>query len=1079
MRLDNPANKCNEKGKAMSTSETSAHVLIAGDATQDLIAYRRPNHEIAELADGKTSSQNWRSYPTIEPLILRGGCDLLFDFIRQRLGDDAVLQLADKETAGIQSKVLLKVAKAPEKKDPEKTVWRIDKYEGYTGPESDKKSALDVPESLDGIRLLVIDDAGNEFRYAESTDTLITRALAQGVPLLIKLSRPLDNAKGGEGKLIPALRARSTTAAPVILSMDMWTFRAEGLPVSRGLSWERTAADFAAWIRKDAKFASLCTCADFIVVRLSLEGVLIFDTRSGEQKRRDKDEKAPSFTLIYDPSCIEGDLEEKTDGRMVGYSAAFTASLAASLSKGVRIAIQDVVAALRIGSASGLIASRDLLAKGYGPTQDGKKRLVNPAAPSLSPSTASLSVAPPTSAPSMIESTPFAIIQVPDPATWWTTTPPNWTILGQKTSTQVVELAIKILNNKTKPDAEGVPVARFGGLCAVDRWEIEGYRSIRGLMREYLDRKSVTRPLCVAVFGQPGCGKSFGVKAIAESVFGKKPDTLTFNMSEFIKVEELTRALHLVHDKARDCSVPLIFFDEFDSMRDGKPLGWLKHYLAPMQDGTFRDGEHEHPIGKAIFVFAGGTSHSFASFSQKSTAYEKTERENFIQNKGPDFLSRLRGYADVLGPTQRSPSDFGAMLRRAIVFGYNLKKQTDEMGETSPIIQLENPLAYALLRVSGYHHGLRSLDAILDMSRLSVIRGLVPSALPSSAQLSLHLNAEEFFGLMASYSELSEKARLDLLAPLIHNFYRETQWQDLLKKDAGDVHEEWDKLGNGYQDSNLQQANQLPTRILKNGYTIVPKTAKSNVPAVMGFTPRQLRKLAIEEHDRWIAEKNNSGWRYAPIDKKEPSLRLHPLMIAWDRLPIMERKKDLDAIGYIPDLLSAAGLSLIDIDPPDSIAHCPWDDGELEKQVSFQVRAVIQNKAGLILLTRQVSDNTTVWDLPGGAVAYDEHADRALIQTLFSLFKQSGVPANVTAAIRRFAGSMPFETTPGIKGNVTDALYYECVAEQLPDGNLDGELKWIAPKELTVQQDVPSATRQFVERWNAGVEFRKTNGLLP
>ncbi len=1062
----------------MTPSDKSIRVLVAGDATSDLIAYHRPNHEPAAFnRESDPPFQNWRTYPSVEPLTIMGGNDLLTDFIGQLCGKESVQTVVSNKQTVVQSRALLKIAKAPEKCDPDKTAWRIDKYEGYTGPEEDTPFGIDIPAEFSGIHLLVIDDAGNGFRYATHADCLIKQALAQGVPLLVKLSRPIDNAKGWS-KTISSLQQRTNKAVPVILSMDMWTFRAEGLPVSRGLSWERTATDFAAWIRKDAKFAVLCNCADFIVVRLSLEGVLLYDTRSKAEKKEAGDENAPAFTLIYDPSSIEGDLEEKTDGKMVGYTAAFTASLAAGLSSGDRIAVQSVAGVLRNSCINGLNAARELLNKGYGPAQDGKKKLLNPVAPGLRPSTQSVSAPLPTSAPQMIDKTPFAIIQVPDPAPWRTTTPPNWTILGQKTSTQVVDLSIKILNNRTKPDLDGVPVARFGGLCAIDRWEIEGYRSIRGLMREYLDRKTVARPLCVAVFGQPGCGKSFGVKAIAEAVFGKKPDTLTFNMSEFMKVEELTRALHLVHDKARDGSVPLIFFDEFDSMLDGVPLGWLKHFLAPMQDGTFRDGEHEHPIGKAIFVFAGGTSHSFARFEQKGSDCDKMVRDNFIDNKGPDFLSRLRGYVDVLGPTQRSPSDFGAMLRRAIVFGYNLKKQTDEMGETAPVIQLDNPLAYALLRVSGYNHGLRSLDAILDMSRLSVIRGLVPSALPSSAQLSLHLNAEEFFGLIASYFELSKESRLKVFAPLIHDFYRETQWVDLPKKAAGEAHEDWEQLGQGYQDSNLQQANQLPTRILKNGYTIVPKTGPSDVPAVMGFTPRQLRKLAIEEHDRWIAEKNNSGWRYAPLDKKEPTLRLHPLMIAWDRLPVMERKKDLDAIGYIPDLLSAAGLSLIDIDPPDSIAHCPCDDSELEKQMRFQVRAIIRDKAGAILLSRQTVENATVWDLPGGTVARDERVDLALIQALSSLPTQSGAPANVKAAIRRFTGSMPFQT-PGIKGNVTDILYYECAAEQLPDGTLDGELKWITPKELTGQQDVPSATQQFIERWNAGIEFRKAKGLLP
>ena len=33
-----------------------------------------------------------------------------------------------------------------------------------------------------------------------------------------------------------------------------------------------------------------------------------------------------------------------------------------------------------------------------------------------------------------------------------------------------------------------------------------------------------------------------------------------------------------------------------------------------MQDGVFRAGDSVHPIGKAIFVFAGGTSSTYQQF---------------------------------------------------------------------------------------------------------------------------------------------------------------------------------------------------------------------------------------------------------------------------------------------------------------------------------------------------------------------------------------------------------------------------------------------------------------------------------
>jgi hypothetical protein len=61
-----------------------------------------------------------------------------------------------------------------------------------------------------------------------------------------------------------------------------------------------------------------------------------------------------------------------------------------------------------------------------------------------------------------------------------------------------------------------------------------------------------------------------------------------------------------------------------------------------MQDGAFQDGQINHPIGRSIFVFAGGTSTTMAAFDQGPT-------NAFKDVKGPDFISRLKGFINVLG----------------------------------------------------------------------------------------------------------------------------------------------------------------------------------------------------------------------------------------------------------------------------------------------------------------------------------------------------------------------------------------------------------------------------------------------
>src|SRR5262249_42744032 len=102
--------------------------------------------------------------------------------------------------------------------------------------------------------------------------------------------------------------------------------------------------------------------------------------------------------------------------------------------------------------------------------------------------------------------------------------------------------------------------------------------------------------------------------------------------------EDLVLAFHMIRDAGAKGRMPFVFWDEFDT----DDFKWLKHFLAPMQDAEFHSAGHAFPFGRGIFVFAGGVSHSMASFQMKA--------QNDPANKGPDFISRLLGYPDLKGP---------------------------------------------------------------------------------------------------------------------------------------------------------------------------------------------------------------------------------------------------------------------------------------------------------------------------------------------------------------------------------------------------------------------------------------------
>jgi hypothetical protein len=287
----------------------------------------------------------------------------------------------------------------------------------------------------------------------------------------------------------------------------------------------------------------------------------------------------------------------------------------------------------------------------------------------------------------------------------------------------------------------GLPIERMGAWVSVDRIEIESVRSIRLIANQYLNQERRQRPLNLAVFGPPGSGKSFAVKQMAKgwAAGGKRIETLEFNVAQFTSPADLAVALQRVRDAAVEQSLPLVFWDEFDTPIEGRELGWLARFLAPMQDGVFMEGGMARPIGPAIFVFAGGTHPTFARFKERAVTVPGA--------KATDFLSRLRGHIDVLGPNPRDDADRAFMLRRALLLRSQLLGRAPHL-VTGGHASIDPGVLRALLEAPEYLHGARSMEAIIEMSGLAGRLRYERSALPAAHQLGLHVDAAAFLALI-------------------------------------------------------------------------------------------------------------------------------------------------------------------------------------------------------------------------------------------------------------------------------------------------------------------------------------------
>jgi len=551
--------------------------------------------------------------------------------------------------------------------------YHVKKFMGYTGPETGLPSMPFKFRERESS-IMVIDDAGNGFREMEEK---WPSQLMDGDPtIVLKMSSPLFR-----GSLWEHLLEEHGRNLILIITAD--DLREHGASITRRLSWERTAEDFM-WQMENNR--SLEDLRDLnVVVRIGLEGAIHYN--SGDAR------------LFYHPQLFEGNLTERAPGKMQGCGSAFTAGFTAALSEG-----NGMDECIRRGMA----AAARLLEMGFSSKPDY-----------------------PVSEIFRSPGEDVGAVEIPKhPRGLWTiaSSPPIFDI-------EAVSRYI-VINGYSRRKCP-LPVAHFGKLITADRREIEGYQSIRNLMMEYMKNDNPERPLCIGVFGPPGAGKSFAVSQLAASVDPERIKPLNFNISQFRCEDDLIDAFHQIRDAVLEGMVPQAFFDEFDSPLGEKKLGWIKYFLAPMQDGEFREGDSMHPLGKSILVFAGGTSSTFQEF-------ESQDPEVLREAKVRDFISRLRGYVNIIGPDPQHRRDKFFMLRRAILLRSMFERKAPHLFDTGRRLRIDEGVLNAFLMIPEYRHGVRSMEAIVDMSILQDVRKFEKASLPPAVQLDLHVDGELF-----------------------------------------------------------------------------------------------------------------------------------------------------------------------------------------------------------------------------------------------------------------------------------------------------------------------------------------------
>ena len=874
-----------EQNKAIS-------IVVTGDVTIDWNIAHEP-HKLREPTDwtGEMScSMSWQY----------GSASLLADLIKtmtnqlkSKLSAPPEVMSPDtpapkKETVGpFNSHFVHSYAvwapyhdKKPGGGKPGKPCWRVERFVGLDRP-SKKAAKLSTckiaPRDPANADIIVIDDSNLGFRDQPShwPQAIRTPSRNGKAPwIIVKMSKPV-----AKGKLWEHLVSGFSSRLIVILTID--DLRQSEIQVSSRISWERTAQELLWELTHNPKVNGLNNSA-YTIVSFGPTGALLL-------QEHNKPAEAPK--LLFDPLNMEGEGSAEK-GMMIGKTSILVARIVRE------IILNPETPDFVKGIQCGVTAMRHLNKIGYDTGTDKVPRLHFPTEKVMA---------------DLKNEAPLAVARLPIFNGENKGRPSSWTILKDRYYNDLEQLSQRIVLEGATTALKEVPVARFGQLVTVDRQEIEALRSIHSLISEYCNRDE-ERPLSIAVFGPPGSGKSFAVKEIAkvanpDKIAGK---TLTFNLSQFNKSSELIDAFHQIRDVALSGKIPLVFWDEFDSTVDSKELGWLRYFLAPMQDGEFQQGQLTHPVGKAIFVFAGGTRSSIDSFLKNAKEKEKT---TLADAKVPDFLSRLKGFLNVLGPNPQKADendDPYFIVRRALLLRSLFKWVTPHLFDENKL-NLDKGILRAFLHVDTYRHGARSMESIVAMSRLGNATQFNRSCLPPEEQLSLHVDPKAFIALV-HHLELEGKL-LEKLAQLNHELFCERLkaqgyvWGEVTDEEAHPrMHSSlvaYHNLSEHEQEQNRSAVRDIPNKLAAFGYVMVPR--RNNEPD-LELPSNELEAMAKREHERWMETKINDKWEYST--ETEKGNNLHALLVDWNELPETEKEKDRSIISRISCLLGEAGYTI-------------------------------------------------------------------------------------------------------------------------------------------------------------------------
>jgi hypothetical protein len=235
-----------------------------------------------------------------------------------------------------------------------------------------------------------------------------------------------------------------------------------------------------------------------------------------------------------------------------------------------------------------------------------------------------------------------------------------------------------------------VPTRTYGigpkVLHAATVTQIRAFNKLENHVSSYVRmHREVPRPLNIGIFGEPGSGKSYGPQRVLDEIPELNSTGMEFfecNLATMSNADDVIDVFLKASSVCCQGRIPVVLFDEFDSMLGGDQYGWLKYLISPMQDGFCIHHQIRHYFKKSIFLFAGGTAVDLPHFIAKNRSGSQSNgipianikwKESAKTAKVPDFISRLSTSIsfsgvninrDIMTPSRSSGSKSRDVLRK-------------------------------------------------------------------------------------------------------------------------------------------------------------------------------------------------------------------------------------------------------------------------------------------------------------------------------------------------------------------------------------------------------------------------------